>query len=242
MIYRDFDGEIPAIITVEDFRFVLRAQLNRSRDLAQDMRDVGWTLIGSDQTRHLKEKPIRKRPVPNSSIPSSKQPLQKKSSKSIVDPICTGCGRNNHTVESCHFKGSPYYNSSDQLYSKSEAFVRLRRDFPTNVLAPSAKFLAEKAAKTAEKATNPSSLKQNKIKQKGNFFPDSTYFATISGPEFDTDYLSVTFSHVSQSLEPPRSEVKALLDTGSIAGDFVAYRCILNLKLESYVVAHAIVI
>ena len=170
MIYRDFNEEIPVIITVEDFRFILRPQINRLRDFDQDMRDVGWTLIGSDQTRHLKEKPIRKHPVPNSSMPSSEQPLQKKSSKSIVDPTCIGCGRNNHTVESCHFKGSPYYNSSDQLYSKSEAFVKLRRDFPTNVLAPSAKFLAENAAKTAEKATNPSSLKQNKIKQKGNFY------------------------------------------------------------------------
>ena len=82
--------------------------------------------------------------------------------------------------------------------------------------------MAENVAKTAEKTTNPSSLKQNKIKQKGNIFPDSTYFTTISGPEFDTDYLSVTFSHISQSLEPPRSEVKALLDTGSLAGDFEA--------------------
>jgi hypothetical protein len=40
---------------IEDFRFVLRAQLNRLRDLAQDMRDVGWTLVGSDQTDTLKK-------------------------------------------------------------------------------------------------------------------------------------------------------------------------------------------
>jgi hypothetical protein len=150
--------------------------------------------------------------------------LQKKLSEIIVDPTCTGCGRNNHTVESCNFKGSPYYNSSDELYSKSAAFVKLRRDFPTTVLAPSAKFLAENAAKVAEKATSSSSLKQTKTKQIGSFFPDSTYFATITGPEFDTDYLFVAVSHVSQSLEPPRSEIKTLLDTGSLAGDFIAYR------------------
>jgi hypothetical protein len=162
--------------------------------------------------------------------------LQKKSAKTIVDPTCTGCGRNSHTVESCHFKGSPYYNSSDELYNKSATFVKLRRDFATTVLAPSAKFLAENALKSAEKVTSSSSLKQTKTKQKGNFFPDSTYFATISGPEFDTDYLSLAVSHVSQSLEPPRSEIKALLDTGSLAGDFVAYRCILNLKLDSFIV------
>ena len=235
ILFREFKGEVPIITTIEDFRFVLRAQLNRLRDLAQDMRDIGWTLIGSDHTRYLKEKPIRKRPVPNSSIPSGEQPLQKKSSKIILDPTCTGCGRNNHTVEFCHFKGSPYYNSSNELYSKSEAFVKLRRDFPTTILAPSVKFLAENAAKVAEKATSSSSLKLTKTKQKGSFFPDSTYFATISGPECDTDYLSVAVSHVSQSLEPPRSEIKALLDTGSLAGDFIAYRCILNLKLDSFI-------
>jgi hypothetical protein len=127
------------------------------------MRDIGWTLIGSDQTRYLKEKPIRKRPVPNPSTTSSEQHLQKKSSKIIVDPTCTGCGRNNHTFESCHFKGSPYYNSSNELYSKSAAFAQLRRDFPTTVLAPSAKFLAENASKLAEKATSSSSLKQTQI-------------------------------------------------------------------------------
>jgi hypothetical protein len=224
ILFREFKGEVPVIITIEDFRFALRAKLNRLRDLAQDIRDVGWTLIGSDQTRYLKEKPIRKRPVPNSSITSSDQTLQKKSSKIIVDPTCTGCGRNNHTVESCHFKGSPYYNSPDELYSKSAAaFEKLCRDFPTTALSPSAKFLAENASKSSEKTTSSSSSKQIKTKQKGYFFPDSTYFATISGPEFDTDYLSVAVSHVSQSLEPPRSEIKTLLDTGSLVGDFIAY-------------------
>jgi hypothetical protein len=236
ILFREFKGEVPNIITIEDFRFIFRAQLNRLRDLAQDMRDVGWTLTGSDQTRYLKEKPIRKHPVPNSSIPSDEQPVQKKSSNSTVDTLCTGCGRNNHTVESCHFKTSPYYNSSDVPYRTSQAFVKLRRDYPTNVLAPSGKYIAENPLKVAEKATSSSSSKQTKTKQKGDLFPDSTYFSTISGPEFDTDYLSVTLSHVSQSLEPPRSEIKALLDTGSLAGDFVAYRCILNLKLESFVV------
>jgi hypothetical protein len=126
MIYRPFNGEVPVITSVDDFKFVLRAQIKRLRDLAQDMRDFGWTLIGSDQTRHLKEKPIRKRPKPNSSIPSSEQPVQKKSSKSIVDPTCIGCGRSNHTVESCHFKGSPYYNTSDQLYIIKNYIVLFR--------------------------------------------------------------------------------------------------------------------
>jgi hypothetical protein len=178
ILFREFKGEVPVITTIDDFRFVLRAQLNRLRNLAQDMRDIDWTLIGSDQTRYLKEKLIRKRPDPNPSTTSSEQPLQKKSSKIIVDPTCTGCGRNNHTVDTLR----AHYNSSDELYIKSAAFENLRRDFSTTVLAPSAKFLAENASKLAEKTTSSSSLKVTKIKQKGNFYPDSTYFTTISGP------------------------------------------------------------
>lgn len=53
--------------------------------------------------------------------------------------------------------------------------------------------------------------------------------------EIDTNYLTVAVSHVSQSLEPPKNELKTLLDTGSLAGDFIAYRCVLNLKLESFI-------
>ena len=166
ILFREFKGQVPVITTIEDFRFVLRAQLSRLRDLAQDMRDVGWTLTGSDQTRHLAEKPIRKRPVPNSSIPSSEQPLQKKSSKIIVEPTCTGCGRNNHVVQTCHFKDSPYYNSSSLAYTLSEAYLKLRRDFPTTSLAPSGKFLAENALKSSQKATSSSSLKLPKTKLK----------------------------------------------------------------------------
>jgi hypothetical protein len=236
IIVRPFDGQVPVIETIEDFRYVLQAQLIRLRNLAQDMRDVGFHLVGSDHTKFQDERPIRKRSVPNSSTSLGDQPLQKKSTKPTVDPTCTGCGRNNHTVESCHFKGSPYYNASNELYSKSVAYTKLRRDFPTTVLAPSQKFLAENALKASEKTTSSSSLKLTKTKQKGTLFPDSTYFATISGPELNTDYLSVAVSHVSQSLEPPRSEIKALLDTGSLAGDFIAYRCLLNLKLDSFIV------
>jgi hypothetical protein len=37
ILFREFKGEVPVITTIEDFRFILRAQLNRLRDLAQDM-------------------------------------------------------------------------------------------------------------------------------------------------------------------------------------------------------------
>ena len=52
----------------------------------------------------------------------------------------------------------------------------------------------------------------------------------------NTDYISIAVSYVSQSLELPANELQTLLDTGSLAGDFIARRCVLNLKLESLIV------
>jgi hypothetical protein len=61
MCFRPFNGVKPVIETVEDFRFVWKAQLKRIRDQAQHMRDVSWILQGTDQTKHLIDKPIRER-------------------------------------------------------------------------------------------------------------------------------------------------------------------------------------
>ena len=84
-------------------------------------------------------------------------------------------------------------------------------------------------------ATSSGFNQLKKVKGKGMIIPDSFYFTSTSSPDTNTDYLSIAVSHVSQSLEPPRNEIKALLDTGSLAGDFIAYRCLLNLKLESFI-------
>jgi hypothetical protein len=137
-------------------------------------------------------------------------------------------------VDSCHFKTSPYYNATNKVCSASAAYVELRRTYLTMTLAPSAKYLVEKGKSQPTTSTSSASSQPKKVKTKGALIPDSVYFTTITSPEYNTDYLSVAVSYTSQSLEPPKNEIKALLDTGSLAGDFVAYRCVLNLKLESF--------
>jgi hypothetical protein len=233
MCFRPFNGVKPAIETVEDFLFVRKAQLERIRDQAQDMRDVGWILQGTDQTNHLVDKPIRKR----SSSTISDPPVAQKSSKLVDNPLCTGCGRSNYTVDSCHFKTSPNSNATDKVYSASAACVELRRTYPTMTIAPSAKYLAEKGKSQPTTSTSSTSTQPKRVKTKGALIPDSVYLTTITSPEYSTDYLSVAVSHVSQSLEPPKNEIKALLDTGSLVGDFIAYRCVLNLKLEYFILS-----
>jgi hypothetical protein len=230
MCFRPFNSVKPVIETVEDFRSVWKAQLESIRDQAQDVRDVGWILQGTDQTKHLVDKLIRKR----SSATISDPPLTQKSSKLVDNPLCTGCGRSNHTVDSCHFKSSPYYNATDKAYTASASYVELRRAYPTMTLAPSAKYLVEKGKSQPTTSTPSAFFQPKKLKTKGALIPDSVHFTTITSPEFNTDYLSVA---VSQSLEPPKNVIKALLDTGSLAGDFIAYRYVLNLKLESFILS-----
>ena len=146
------------------------------------------------------------------------------------------CGRANHMLETCHFKETRFFNATDQPHKLSTIYKLLRQQYPTATVAPS-KVTEEKLLKSPTRYGDAStSNKKKSKKQKGILVPDSIYFATITNNKLNTDFISVAVSHVSQSLELPTNELKTLLDTGSLAGDFIARRCVLNLKLESLIV------
>jgi hypothetical protein len=74
-------------------------------------------------------------------------------------------------------------------------------------------------------------------KQKGRSFKSALMSSIVASP--DTDYLSVTISPLSLQLaNKSEISVKALLDTGSIAGDFIAARVISLYRLEPYVISN----
>ena len=232
ILFREFGTRKVIIETVSDFRFVWKAQLERLRNQAQDMRDIGWVLVGNENTKHIPDKPIRKRLY--SSTSEQAQPVKVK--KLDEKLLCTGCGRPNHNVETCRFKGTKFFNSTQTPYKLSTTYAFLRHIYPTATVAPSQHTMDNLPThRVATTAPSPSS-KEKKPHQKGMIIPDSVYFTTITSKNEDTNYLPVAVSHVSQSLEPPRNEIKALLDTGSLAGDFIAQRCVLNLKLESHII------
>jgi hypothetical protein len=89
ILFREFGTRKVIIETVSDFRFVWKAQLERLRNQAQDMRDIGWVLVGNENTKHIPDKPIRKRL--NSSASDPAQPVKVKKLDEKV--LCTGCGR-----------------------------------------------------------------------------------------------------------------------------------------------------
>jgi hypothetical protein len=87
--------------------------------------------------------------------------------------MASGCGRNNHTVDTCHFTTSPY--SSNKTYSAYTAYTKLRRVYPTASFAPSAKFLADKSTKPTAPPTSTGSSQPNKVRSKGLKIPDSSW-------------------------------------------------------------------
>jgi transposase InsO family protein len=84
-----------------------------------------------------------------------------------------------------------------------------------------------------------SSNKQKKSapsKSKGQFSSSVILASVLQILENDPNYLSVSLS-VPQTAKTVRSkEIKALLDTGSLAGDFIAFRVIDELKLNHFII------
>jgi hypothetical protein len=63
----------------------------------------------------------------------------------------------------------------------------------------------------------------------------SDILSTIYNDTSDNNYIDVFVSATLQASIRTRINVKALLDTGSLAGDFVAFRTLQALNLEPYI-------
>jgi hypothetical protein len=149
---------------------------------------------------------------------------------------CTGCGRTNHQITDCMFGKSQYFNFTSSKYWDSAISAKLHLDYPTASYIPGQKELLRFAGATSTSSASSSRTSSSapSKKQKGEFHSSVLLSSIYSTP--DTDYLSVSISPLSVQL-PNKSEilVKALLDTGSIAGDFIAARVISIYNLESHI-------
>jgi hypothetical protein len=63
------------------------------------------------------------------------------------------------------------------------------------------------------------------------------YSVSIHTSKPNADFLMVSLSPTAPQLATSNHDVAALLDTGSLAGDFVALRVIQNLKLINFIVS-----
>ena len=74
-------------------------------------------------------------PQSTSFQPVTKGNLSKKRGHSEISETttleCTGCGRTNHVVTTCHFSSPPYFKKGGEKYSVSAAYTKLKKERPT---------------------------------------------------------------------------------------------------------------
>ena len=105
------------------------------RNSANELRAAGCEVTPGPATRS-KDKPISKRaaePDKDTIKPRAKSTKTAKSSNPSTTrtvQVCVGCGRSNHIISVCRFTASPDFNSSDSAYADSNAFKKLKKDYP----------------------------------------------------------------------------------------------------------------
>jgi hypothetical protein len=146
----------------------------------------------------------------------------------------TGCGRTNHQAENCKFNKSQFFNKSSTPYKCSEAYTKLIAQFPSMKYIPGAIEMNAMKAEMALLYTKPSgapSAASVKFANKHKGMNVEKYISSILTSKPKADFLMVLLSPTAPQLATNNHEVAVLLDTGSLAGDFVALRVIQNLKL-----------
>lgn len=237
------------VLTVDDWRLNFISMFNALRKLILELTAFGivpqYTANSRiDRSQLTSTKPPPLPPKNQGSKRPAATPASEPSTKSTHSG-CTGCGRTNHEIATCVFEKSQFFNTSGLPYWDSAVSKQLQARYPSANYIPGKKELmamesvssgssSSSSSSSSGPARGPSTSSAPAKKQKG-MSENSTLMSSI-GAASNTDYLSVTISPLSLQLAN-KSEitVKALLDTGSIAGDFIADRIISLYHLEPYV-------
>ena len=258
ILRRKVNGETVPINDLKDFRIVWWTQLTTLRNSANELRAAGFEVTPGPATRS-RDKPISKRaaePDEDTIKPRAKSAKTAKSSNPSTTrtlQVCVGCGRPNHTIYVCRFTASPYFNSSDSAYADSIAFKKLKKDYPDAMVArgvyvPTTSSSSSSSTATASASAVPEGSSKPVTKQK-SLKKTSKFKSNVSSTDFvipnsilgiltnpsSADFLTATVSHVSQ-ISQPRNKVQVLIDTGALAGNFVAMRVIKNFHLEDFII------
>ena len=258
ILRRKVNGETVPIIDLKDFRIVWWTQLTTLRNSANELRAAGYGVTPGPAMRS-KDKPISKRaaePDEDTTKPRAKFAKTAKSSNPSTSrtlQVCVGCERSNHTISVCRFTASPYFNSSANAYVDGIAFKKLKKDYPDasdarGVYVPTTTSSSSSSTATASAWAVLEGPSKPVTKQKG-LKKTSKLSSTISFTHVvipssivgaltnlsSADFLTATVSCMSQHSQP-RNEVQVLIDTGSLAGNFVALRVIKNFHLEEFVI------
>ena len=154
--------------------------------------------------------------------------LQSKPTQSL----CTVCGEFSHDSKACPAKGSLYANLTPSAFVGFAGHAKLIADKgPRSYLPSAAPVIPNNKNKAAEiLPVNPTkpSTKSWANKKRGNLLTSSTSTAT----DTTSNFMSVTLSVLPLERTSVRMEMNALLDTGSLAGDFIPEDVVVRYNLK----------
>jgi transposase InsO family protein len=226
ILSRRIDGQEVHLDTVNGFRFTWLAQLAKARNIKEMAEEFGYVVSYSNNTRLTVDKQIKKTLSFEEKTPTA--------GKSTAGLLCSGCGRENHLVATCRFKATEFFNSYPYAYKGSKAHTALVAKHPDASFIP----FSELSKDTPRAPASGSSASKYGPKSAGTSMTVSDILSTIYNDNSDNNYIDVSVSATLQASTRRRNNVKALLDTGSLAGDFVAFRTIQALNLDPFILTH----
>ena len=238
ILSRKVDGIEPKFNTVEAFRFVWLNQLKICREHIATANLMGGTFTYNSTSRQYK-------PQIKSLLSSKNTPSTKRTRDDDTTPtMCLGCGRTGHSRPTCLFTTSKYFNKGSGKYIDSTAYASLLRDRPhhkdTTCPRDSISKTASKSSPSSNSsASEPAPASQNKDFSKNKkskstlsvIVSDTTVVPQqpVSEPNFKYFYLSL----VSDQTKPKeQNKIETLLDTGSLAGNFILRKVVDDLNLH----------
>ena len=223
--------------TVSTWRSAFLAMLESARALIRETESYGMLCTHTENSA-LKAKSTAKTAA-NDTLPVSKRAAKRARTESDPHTGCTGCGRSNHQVDACNFDKSQFFNKTTAAYRGSDAYKKLIVSYPTMNFIPGAKEIEAialaKTTSTTSSAGSSAPSGRTATKYKGKKI--ISYISSILTRSSDSDFLMVSLSPTATQSTTDKHEIAALVDTGSLAGDFVALRVIQNLKLTKYIVS-----
>ena len=245
ILQRRINGQTPLLDNVEAFRFVWLQQLKLCREHIATANLMGGTFHYTSARQFSPQCSSLFSTESKKSLPVSKK---RGRSDSVETPIieCTGCGRVGHEKPSCHFTASKYFNKGNGKYVQSAAFALLKKDRPKHkdLTLPRDSLLKSFPTSSSSSSTSaPTVASQNKeqaLNRKG-----MTILSVIVNdplvkppdpiPNYKYFFLSLP-SQKAKSFEE-RNRIETLIDTGSLAGNFVLRQVLIDLNLTSAITA-----
>ena len=143
--------------------------------------------------------------------------------------LCQFCGKNNHSNADCRTRTSEFTNNQNRPYIGSEAHGRLVKATGDRDWIPNFKELKGLMGEAGQ-SSGPSSSAAKTSKPSKDWKSKGTYVSTILSIKLhiatSPNLLPVVLTFVSQEEAKGSINVDALLNSGCLAGDFVARRIV----------------